>query len=70
MTTHLSNGSRQLPELVPHQRYTVNEATELLRQSRAKLYNDIATGLLAVIKDGRRTYIPGSEIIRRSRLAD
>ena len=48
------------------QRYTIEETNSYLRQSRAKTYQDIASGLLKTIKDGRRTYIPGSEIIARS----
>ena len=58
-----------LPKLDANQRYSVTEANALLRQSRAKTYLDIASGALHVIKDGRRTYVPGSEIIRRSSLA-
>jgi hypothetical protein len=52
----------------PHRRYPIDVASELLDQSRAKTYLDIRAGKLAVIKDGRRTYVPGSEIIRRSTL--
>ena len=51
------------------QRYTVPEASAYLRQSRAKTYQDIAKGLLPIIKDGRRTYVPGSAIAERSALA-
>lgn len=57
------------PILDPNQRYTLVEACQLLRQSRAKTYKDIAEGNLVVIKDGRRAYIPGSELVRRSTLA-
>jgi hypothetical protein len=58
----------QTTTLDPLQRYTVPEGSELLRQSRAKTYQDIKAGRIRVIKDGTRTYIPGSEIIRRSTL--
>jgi len=51
-------------------RYTVPQASALLGQSRAKTYCDLRDGQLRAIKDGQRTYIPGSEIARRSRLAD
>lgn len=51
-----------------NQRYEIPEGCAYLRCSRAKLYNDIAAGLVKVIKDGKRVYIPGSEIIRRSTL--
>lgn len=59
--------SKLLTPLDHQQRYTVEEANSYLRQSRAKTYQDIATGLIRAIKDGRRTYIPGSEIIARSK---
>lgn len=55
-----------LPPLDPLQRYTVPEAARYWRVSRAKLYNDIAAGLIATIKDGKRRFVPGSEIARRS----
>jgi hypothetical protein len=60
--------SLQIAPLDERQRYTVDEATAYLRQSRAKTFLDIRAGLLPVIKDGRRTYIPGSAIAQRSRL--
>jgi hypothetical protein len=52
--------------LDPRQRYTVVEASDLLRQSRCKTYQQIKEGLIKSFKDGKRTYIPGTEIIRRS----
>lgn len=57
-----------LPPLDEKQRYTIPEASEYLRQSRAKTYVDMRAGRLPFIKDGRRTYIPGSVIAARSRL--
>lgn len=65
---HRKRKVRPVPPLEPHRRYTVPAASELLSQSRAKTYLDIRAGTLAFIKDGRRTYIPGTEIIRRSTL--
>lgn len=58
-----------LPPLDVQQRYTIPEAVAYLRQSRAKTYIDIRDGRLRAIKDGGRTYIPGSEIAKRSRLS-
>ena len=55
-----------LPPLDINQRYSINETNAYLRQSRAKTYQDIKSGKLAVIKDGRRTYIPGTAIAARS----
>lgn len=61
-----SSKTRRLPPVDPHQRYEIEEANSYLRQSRAKTYSDIAAGALKIIKDGKRVYVPGSEIIRRS----
>jgi len=54
------------PALDPAQRYSVIEALALLRTSRRTLYQLIAKGELHKIKQGRRTYIAGSEIARLS----
>lgn len=59
---------RSLPPIDPNQRYPLDESNLYLRQSRAKTYKDITAGLIKVIKDGKRVYIPGSELIRRSTL--
>jgi Helix-turn-helix domain len=56
------------PTLDPLQRYSVAEANALLRQSNARTYQQIKAGELRTIRDGGRTYIPGSEIVRRSTL--
>jgi hypothetical protein len=57
-----------LPPVDPHQRYEIPEASVYLRQSVAKTYTDIKGGKLKIIKDGWRSFVPGSEIIRRSTL--
>jgi hypothetical protein len=46
------------------ERYTIEESIVLLRTSRATLYIDIAAGKIKTIKNGKRRFIPGSEIIR------
>jgi excisionase family DNA binding protein len=61
--------SAPLPPLDPLQRYTVEEATRYLRTSRPTLYELINAGLIASIQEGRRRYVPGSEIVRRSAAA-
>src|SRR5258705_79720 len=58
------SAARFLPPLDQLQRYPINEAGSYLRMSRARLYEKIAAGELTVIRDGRRTYVPGSEIAR------
>jgi excisionase family DNA binding protein len=57
-----------LPPVDVNSRYTVEEALALLRTSRATLYARIAAKEIALIREGRRTYIPGSEIARLSRV--
>ncbi len=59
--------SRSLPPLDPLQRYSIEEACKYLRLSRAGLYQRLADGRLKCIHDGRRAYVPGSEIARVSR---
>ena len=54
--------------LDPAQRYSVDEAIAYLRSSRKSLFDDIREGRLLTFKEGRRRYVPGSEIARRSRL--
>jgi hypothetical protein len=56
-----------LPPLDERQRYSVEETLSYLRLSRARLYEKIQQNEVAVIKDGRRTYVAGSEIARLSR---
>ena len=57
-----------LPPLNEIERYTVEEAAIYLRTSRVSLFKLISTGELKSIKDGKRRYIPGTEIARRSAL--
>lgn len=49
-------------------RYDIREGSEILAQSVAKTYIDIKAGKIQVIRDGGRTYIPGSELIRLASL--
>jgi hypothetical protein len=63
-----ANGKRHdkvAPVFDPRLRYSVDTAAQFLNQSRAKLYIDIREGRLAVIREGRRTFVPGTEIARR-----
>lgn len=56
-----------LAPLDPAQRYSVDEAIAYLRSSRRTLFDDIREGRITTIKEGKRRFIPGSEIARRSR---
>jgi len=53
LTTHL-----------PNLRFEVSEAAQILRMSRAQLYNRIHDGSPKPQKDGARTYITGAELER------
>lgn len=58
-----------LPPIDSNQRYSTDEAAAYLRISRAWLYKHIASGHIRTVMDGRRRYVPGSEIVARSRVA-
>jgi hypothetical protein len=51
-------------------RYSLPEAAAILRQSLSKTFKDIAEKKLATRPDGGRTYVLGSELIRRSKMYD
>lgn len=55
-----------VPALDPLQRYTVPEAAALLRISRATIFKQIAEGAIGSFCEGKRRFISGAEIIRRS----
>ena len=57
-----------LPQVDSRQRYTPEEAADYLRSSRWSVFKDLKEGRLRAIREGRRTFIPGTEIIRRSTL--
>jgi hypothetical protein len=57
-----------LPPLDQAQRYSIEEAIAYLRSSRKTVFDDVREGRLASIKEGKRRFIPGSEIVHRSRL--
>lgn len=50
--------------LLPALRFEVFEAAQILRMSRAQLYNRIHDGVLKHQKDGARTYITRVELER------
>jgi excisionase family DNA binding protein len=62
----MSTPKSPLAPLDERQRYTVAEAISYLRTSRRSFYQLIAQGRLRPIKERRRTYVPGSEIVRLS----
>lgn len=62
----MSAHKHDLPPLDLNQRYPIEETSAYLRQSRAKTFQDIASGKLPSIKDGRRRYVPGWAIAEAS----
>jgi hypothetical protein len=60
---------KRLAPLDVCQRYEIPEASDYLRQSPAKTWRDIQRGILHVIREDGRTFVPGSEIARRSALS-
>jgi excisionase family DNA binding protein len=55
---------RAYRETLPALRFEVIEAAQILRMSRAQLYNRIQDGSIHPQKDGARTYITRSELER------
>jgi len=53
----------QSPTVAPL-RFAVSEAAQILRMSRAQLYNRIQQGAIRPQKDGARTYITRGELER------
>jgi excisionase family DNA binding protein len=56
----MSQHNDSLPQL----RFDINEATRILRLSRATLYERIRSGHIQTQKDGRRSYITAEELQR------
>ena len=63
MTTRM-RPSESLPSPLPNLRFEILEAAQILRMSRAQLYNRIQEGCIKVQKDGWRTYITHAELER------
>jgi excisionase family DNA binding protein len=55
-----------LPLLDANRRYSVADALAYLGISKPTLYKGIRAGEVRVIKHGRRSFIPGSELVRLS----
>ena len=50
----------------PNQRYSLREAAAILRMGLPTLYRRMADSRINVIRDGGRTYVHGTELIRQS----
>jgi len=58
------------PMLLPPLRADIDECADLLRMSRACLYNRIAEGVIRAQYDGRRRYVSRAELQRYVRSLD
>lgn len=56
--------------LDPNQRYSVAEYVIYRRSGRKAAYDDFNSGRVKTIRDGRRRFVLGSEIIRISAVGD
>lgn len=59
-----------LPPLDAQRRYTIKVACGYLGLSHTTIYKKIKIGQLRTIMDGTRRFVPGSEIVRLSRLPE
>jgi hypothetical protein len=57
---------QSLPPIDPLRRYSVNDSLQYLGISRAPFYQNVAEGKIKIIKDRKRTFVPGSELVRLS----
>lgn len=64
----MSRKSTPIAPLDERQRYSIDEACGYLRISRDYLYDLIREGAIQTIRDGRRQFIPGTVIAKRSAL--
>jgi len=55
---------------LPSLRFEITEAAQILRMSRAQLYNRIHDGSLKPQKDGARTYVTRTELERYVQACD
>lgn len=52
------------PESLPQLRFEISEAAQILRLSRATLYERIRCGAIKMQKDGRRSFVAAEELHR------
>jgi len=62
----MSTKTLPLAPLDPLRRYSIEQARAYLGISRKTLYADIKDDLIVTIKERKRRFVPGSEIVRRS----
>jgi hypothetical protein len=65
-----SDKAGAMPALDPLQRYTVPEAAAYLRRAASTTWLLIGRGHIRVIRELGRTYVPGHELVRLSRLPE
>lgn len=63
----MSTKTQPVPQqLDPLRRYDIPTALALLGISRKRFYANVNAGRIRLVKDGRRSFCPGSEIVRVS----
>jgi hypothetical protein len=62
--------SAAAPALEANRRYSINDGAAILNCSRSRFYEHIKAGRIRIIKDGRRSYAPGSDLIALSTIAE
>jgi hypothetical protein len=60
----MSAQNSQVAPLDPLRRYSIQQSLVLLSTSRASLYKAIKSGKVKTISEGKRRFLPGSEIAR------
>jgi hypothetical protein len=58
-----------LQKLDENRLYPIPLALLYLDKGRRKFYEDVRAGRIRIVKDGRRSFCSGAEIIRRSRVS-
>lgn len=64
----MSASPAPLPQLEPLRRYDIPTTLALLGISRRHFYQSVKAGRIKMVKDGRRSFCPGSEIARLSQV--
>jgi hypothetical protein len=62
-----ANTTTQFEQIDSNRRYPIPKTLALLGISRKRFYDNVKAGRIKIIKDGRRSFCGGDEIIRVSR---
>jgi hypothetical protein len=62
----MATKTQPLPQLDPLRRYSIADSLTLLGVSKKRFYAHVKAGRITLLKDGRRSFCPGSDIARLS----